>query len=291
MTHSNDTVNSEENKPSPEEIKAHINAEADAMQHVFDDIRHQSRLSNLVTPERWEKIDVVPDHLDAPTFTDMVFQVIDMGGVAPEEDTKNKPVDTEQPAAAETEADIDAEPNAAANTEDSDANAKNSDEKADEETDASDSAPSSDTPEEPQNVIDAIKAGAVTIPCADIAQMQGKKALYVYSTDLMTDTYARWAFLAKEDNSVATFVECVRQESKTYPRPMIYKALMNHPFDLTEDQVLDAWKATQETNLYPDIKSINASNGDVYFYSDTYLTEDYAKSLAEYYSVERWMNP
>lgn len=111
--------------------------------------------------------------------------------------------------------------------------------------------------------------------------------MYLYSSDFMTANYANWCFLAKEDNAVTTLVQCTREESRVYPRPMIYDSLENPPFNLTEDQILDAWKAVEESGLYPDIKSCNASNDDVYFYSTDYLSEAQAKALAEWYSVER----
>ena len=61
--------------------------------------------------------------------------------------------------------------------------------------------------------------------------------------------------------------------------------------DLSEDDVLDVWKTIQQTDSYPDIESCEASNGDVYFFSTTYLSRAYAESLAEYNSVERFLCP
>ncbi|WP_167551300.1 hypothetical protein [Hugonella massiliensis] len=129
------------------------------------------------------------------------------------------------------------------------------------------------------------------MPTADIAVLQGAKSRYLYSTDFMTDSFAHWSYLALEDDKVATFVDIVREESRVYPRPMVYRALLNDPFDMTEDEVLDCWKTVQESEKFPDIASCSASNGDAYFYSSDYLSEAQAKALAEYYSVERWMNP
>ncbi len=48
----------------------------------------------------------------------------------------------------------------------------------------------------------------------------GAESYYLYDDSAMTDAYARWAFLAAEDDPVATFIECVREESSVYPRPM-----------------------------------------------------------------------
>ena len=47
----------------------------------------------------------------------------------------------------------------------------------------------------------------------------GAESYYLYDDSAMTDAYARWAFLAAEDDPVATFIECVREESSVYPAP------------------------------------------------------------------------
>lgn len=295
----NDSANAE---PQKSEAQIRTEAEVNALKGVFADIRHQSRMSNLVTPDRWAEKEMIPEHLDSQQFVDLVFDVIATKGVAPQADEDEGNGDTEADAAttesqapASDSADADVSAAADSNDASSDKAVPNTDVGA-ATASGKDDAPDSDNAEEdeqpePDGALEAIERGLVTIPCADIVSMEGKETMYLYANDVMTDTYARWAFLANEDDKVATFVECVRQESKTYPRPMIYKGLMNHPFDMTEDEVLDAWKATQETNLYPDIESLEASNGDVYFFSTKYLDRNYAQSLAEYASVERFMNP
>ncbi|MCH4184900.1 MAG: hypothetical protein LKF61_05375 [Eggerthellaceae bacterium] len=139
----------------------------------------------------------------------------------------------------------------------------------------------SDEPHDPSN--DPIR-------CCDVAVLEGAETMYLYSRDKMTDAYAKWAFLAKEDNKVTTFVTCTREDSRVYPRPLIYTSLMNDPFDFTEDEIFSIWQTVQESGAYPDIGSCDASNGDVYFFSTKYLSADQAQSLAEYYSVERPMS-
>ncbi|MFR1638638.1 MAG: hypothetical protein ACLSVD_05325 [Eggerthellaceae bacterium] len=57
------------------------------------------------------------------------------------------------------------------------------------------------------------------VPCDDIVALVGKHSYYLYSTERMTDAYARWSFLASEDDRVLTFVECVRDESRKYRAP------------------------------------------------------------------------
>lgn len=125
------------------------------------------------------------------------------------------------------------------------------------------------------------------LPCADIVAMVGAHSYYLYSRERMTDAYARWAFLAKEDDRVATFVECVRQESRTYPRPFEAASLYNEPFCYTAEDVEALWQTVSESGAYPDLATTTASNGDVYYYSTDYLKPAYAASLAEWNSVER----
>ena len=127
------------------------------------------------------------------------------------------------------------------------------------------------------------------IACDDIVVLMGKQRYYLYSKDIMTERYAHWAFLACEDDRIVTFVECVREESRTYPRPMATDSLLNEPFSMTEDEVAETWSAISESGEYPDIETTTASNGDVYFYSTEHLSPAYAASLAEWHAVERGM--
>lgn len=125
------------------------------------------------------------------------------------------------------------------------------------------------------------------IKCNRIKVLMGMHSYYLYDETLMTASYARWAFLAAEDNPVVTFVECVREDSRVYPRPYAAECLKNPPFRMTDDQIEETWQAVRDSGNYPDIERIEASNGDVYYYSTQYLESGYAASLAEYDAVER----
>ena len=125
------------------------------------------------------------------------------------------------------------------------------------------------------------------IKCNRIKALVGMHSYYLYDETLMTDNYARWAFLAAEDNPVVTFVECVREDSRVYPRPYAAECLKNPPFRMTDEQVEETWQAVRDSGNYPDIERTEASNGDVYYYSTQYLESGYAASLAEYDAVER----
>lgn len=125
------------------------------------------------------------------------------------------------------------------------------------------------------------------IKCNRIKVLMGMHSYYLYDETLMTASYARWAFLAAEDNLVVTFVECVREDSRVYPRPYAAECLKNPPFRMTDEQIEETWRAVRDSGNYPDIERTEASNGDVYYYSTQYLESGYAASLAEYDAVER----
>ena len=125
------------------------------------------------------------------------------------------------------------------------------------------------------------------IKCNRIKVLMGMHSYYLYDETLMTASYARWAFLAAEDNPVVTFVECVREDSRVYPRPYAAECLKNPPFRMTDEQIEETWQAVRDSGNYPDIERTEATNGDVYYYSTQYLESGYAASLAEYDAVER----
>ena len=123
----------------------------------------------------------------------------------------------------------------------------------------------------------------------DIKVLEGT-AVYLYSSDMMSESFAHWAFLAAEDDDVMTLVDNARNESKIYPRPLKAASLKNRPVYMTDERIDEAFRIAQESGQYPDIKSCSASNGDVYFYSTDYLSDAQAKALAEWESVERRAN-
>lgn len=227
-------------------IAARLQAQEDAVQAVFDDIRSQSRSSSLVQPSRWAEQEFAPSHMTDPEFADLVFETL---GYRTHADAREH-ARTASAEVSETEA-----------------------------------KPASPHPDEPPSAGN----GAASLPCADIVILEGGKSRYLYSRTCMTDAYANWSYLALEDDKTTTLVQCAREESRVYPRPMLAASLMNDPFDLTEDDISNAWQAISESDSYPDIRTCSASNGDVYFYSADYLSPIQAEALAEWYSVERPM--
>lgn len=125
------------------------------------------------------------------------------------------------------------------------------------------------------------------INCKHVVALVGQGSYYLYDSDFMTDSYANWAFLAAEDDPMATFVNCVREDGRVYPRPFTAIDLENPPFNMSSDEIERTWEQVRDSGKYPDIERTEASNGDVYYYSTLYISKTYADSLAEWLSVER----
>ena len=120
--------------------------------------------------------------------------------------------------------------------------------------------------------------------------IRAPQTVYLYDGAAMTSAFARWAYLSQEDDPIATFVYCVREESRTYPRPMAQESFANHPFNMDAEAVEAAFAAAAKNPDYADLHRITASNDDIYYYSSEYLEPDHAQSLAEWSSVGRYMN-
>ena len=128
------------------------------------------------------------------------------------------------------------------------------------------------------------------IDSSNSVALVGRYSYYLYDRTLMTDSFAHWSFLAAEGDDALTFADCVREESRTYPRPMPIESLENDPFRFSEERILRIWDHVRASGEYPDIEQVVASNGDIFFYSTRYLTPEYAASLAEWAAVERLRN-
>ncbi len=259
-----------EEEMSPEERQA--KAEHDALAAAFDMIRERSNEGKLTTPGTWAAAGIVPDHLIPVDFSDLAFDEIIAAQAA---SAAAKKVAEEAAQTAVADADVDAV-SADSSVEDVAASAPEAD-----------GAAVGNAPEEGDSLDFEIEAPKWALD--DIKVLEGKQT-YLYSSDYMTDTYAHWAFLAEEGDDVLTLVENAREESRLYPRPMLAASLSSKPYHWSAEQIEQAWQAVQESGAYPDIKTCEASNGERYFYSTDYLSDAQAKALAEWYSVERYMN-
>lgn len=259
-----------EEEMSPEERQA--KAEHDALAAAFDMIRERSNEGKLTTPGTWAAAGIVPDHLIPVDFSDLAFDEIIAAQAASAEAQK----------AAEEAVQAAAEKADATSADSSVEDVAASDSKADEV--AGENAPSADGGDSLDSEIETPEW-----KLDDIKVLEGKQT-YLYSSDYMTDTYAHWAFLAEEGDDALTLVDNAREESRLYPRPMLAASLSSKPYYWNAEQIEQAWQAVQESGSYPDIKTCEASNGERYFYSTDYLSDAQAKALAEWYSVERYMN-
>ena len=261
-----------EEEMSPEERQA--KAEHDALAAAFDMIRERSNEGKLTTPGTWAAAGIVPDHLIPVDFSDLAFDEI-IAAQAASAEAKKAAEEAAQAAVADADADA---VSADSSVEDVAASCSKADEAAGE------NAPSVDEDDSLDSEIEAPEW-----KLDDIKVLEGKQT-YLYSSDYMTDTYAHWAFLAEEGDDALTLVDNAREESRLYPRPMLATSLSSKPYYWNAEQIEQAWQAVQESGSYPDIKTCEASNGERYFYSTDYLSDAQAKALAEWYSVERYMN-
>lgn len=125
----------------------------------------------------------------------------------------------------------------------------------------------------------------------DIAIIYGKKASYLYSVALMSHSFAHALFHAAEEDDLSTFIDVVREESRIYPRPVSENCFMNAPYLWSHEKTGHVFDRVRETGSFKDIKATATSQGETFYYSDIYLSDAQAKSLAEWYGVEKGMNP
>lgn len=247
---------------------------------VFDDVRAQSGDGKLVQPSQWLDAGLVPAHSSADDWEMFVYEYLEERAARRDERAATAPAIPVRtatravgvPRMLRVEEEPDPEP------EPEDAEGPSQPERSVVDAESKDPVPH-----------DSAEAAPDEIPCDDIVALVGKHSYYLYSNERMTDAYARWSFLANEDDRVLTFVECVREESRKYPRPMAASSLTNEPFNLSSNEVGELWRTVRESGAYPDIDTVAASNGDVYYFSTEHLTPAYAASLAEWNSVERDM--
>lgn len=128
------------------------------------------------------------------------------------------------------------------------------------------------------------------LACRDLHFMDGVHGTYLFSDRFMSNNYAKWSLQALDGDDMETLAQNTREECRSYPRPLLARSLCNAPFSLSYEHVLETFRQMQKSGDYPDIKTCSASNGDVYFYSSDIMSARYAKSLAEFSSVERKMS-
>lgn len=125
----------------------------------------------------------------------------------------------------------------------------------------------------------------------DIATLQGKKHKYYYSKQKMTDSYAQMVFRIEEKDLAKAMVELIRKNSRIYPRPTAIKTFYEKPFSFSRELIEELMKKLKENNEYKDIEEVKASNGASYLYSNSFLTNNHARSLAQWIEVDQYDTP
>lgn len=125
----------------------------------------------------------------------------------------------------------------------------------------------------------------------DIVLLYGKSGVYLYSKPLMSHSFAHALFLTAEDDDLATFAHVVREESRTYPRPVAASSFLNPPYLWSAAKVVELFERAMEDEAYADIQLTQTSLNESYFYSTRHLSDAQGKALAEWYGVEKGRNP
>lgn len=138
------------------------------------------------------------------------------------------------------------------------------------------------TEEEMQGTINEI-IGSGEAP--DIKMLATKKgAKYLYSDISMANNYAKILLRLEENDPCYTIAETVREESRVYPRATNIRLFLYPPFNMERDKLLGYIEETMKQ--YEDIKKLEQDKlrlrypGHIFLYSEKYMSEMYAISLA-----------
>ncbi len=127
---------------------------------------------------------------------------------------------------------------------------------------------------------------------ADLRRMAGEGGeAYYFSADSMTEAYALHLFRVEERDPVRLVADTVRDESRVYPRPTDLRVFSEPPFSLPEREVSEVLARIAMRPDTADIKTLRASNGAPYLFSDRYLDPAHAASLVEWIEVLQKENP
>lgn len=127
---------------------------------------------------------------------------------------------------------------------------------------------------------------------ADIVRTPDEKsgAEFLHSTNYLVVPYARLLLRTQADDPVYLIAQTVRDNAQTYPRPTPVTFFELDPFNLPLEEIFAHITVIGSLEEYADIKSVTVSNGMVCLYSDRYLTESRAMSLAQWDEVDKHLN-
>ena len=119
----------------------------------------------------------------------------------------------------------------------------------------------------------------------DIKKLDGKKCLYTYSQNRMTENYAKLLVKVEDGDMYALIADTIRNDSKIYPRPTDVKLFTKNPYNFKEKDFMDILSQIKQMEGFEDIKESRASNDALYLYSELHMSQTYADSLTEWIEV------
>jgi hypothetical protein len=114
---------------------------------------------------------------------------------------------------------------------------------------------------------------------------------YLYSERGITATYAGVLARAESNDPVSTIAATVRDESRIYPRPTDLRTFAAPIFNIDPAELERYASEVVRRPENKDIKTLLASTGALYLYSETYLNPDWVRATVEWEEVGRYLNP
>jgi hypothetical protein len=112
----------------------------------------------------------------------------------------------------------------------------------------------------------------------------GKGIAHYYSSQKMTETYARLLVRRGED-PLLMMAELVRENCERYPRPVPLRLFEEPAFGLSPGEISSCRERMAGQEEYRDIQQTTTSIGTVFLFSSHYLQPEYAAFLAEWFDV------
>ena len=113
----------------------------------------------------------------------------------------------------------------------------------------------------------------------------------LFSSQFITDSYATLLTRTAEGDPCRTIAETVRDNARIYPRATELSLFIHRPFSMSREEITSHVEQIQAAEEYKDIRSVKASNGAIYLFSNLYMSPALARSQAEWEEVERYDNP
>lgn len=133
-------------------------------------------------------------------------------------------------------------------------------------------------PEEVQQLMDEARQQETF---HDICVYEGAKANYYYTYPLLAHNYVRAIALEEAKDIPNTVLTLVRYDSQRYPRPTRGKDFGKNPYGYTLIQVKNAVAELRRKPENSDITEYTSRKGTYFIYSTKYLSDGYARYLAE----------